>query len=109
MRAAKIMYKDEEAGILTQHDDASFTFSYHQKWIDDPTKPSISLTLPKNQRAFYSPYLFPVFFHLLPEGNNLDVVCFYNRLDKNDYFGILITAIRYDSIGAINAIKIENP
>ena len=29
MRNAKIFYKDEEACTLTQHDDGSFTFHYH--------------------------------------------------------------------------------
>jgi hypothetical protein len=29
MRKAKILYKDEEAGVLTQHDDGSFTFNYN--------------------------------------------------------------------------------
>ena len=29
MRIAKVLFKDEEAGVLTQYDDASFIFRYH--------------------------------------------------------------------------------
>jgi serine/threonine-protein kinase HipA len=47
MRQAKILYKDEEAGLLTQHDDASFTFRYHDTWMTDNKKSAISLSLPK--------------------------------------------------------------
>ena len=42
-----------EAGILIQHDDASFTFKYHNSWIKDNRKPSIGLTLPKNEKEFH--------------------------------------------------------
>ena len=29
MRQAIILFKEEEAGLLTQNDDGSFTFRYH--------------------------------------------------------------------------------
>jgi HipA-like protein len=32
MRKAKVLFKNEEAGILTQHDDGSFSFRYHDDW-----------------------------------------------------------------------------
>ena len=59
MRNAKILFKDEEAGILTQHDDASFSFRYHDVWLSDMNKQSISLTLPKFEQKFHSKFLFP--------------------------------------------------
>lgn len=61
MRKAEILFKNEEAGILTQHDDGSFSFRYHNNWVADRKKPSISLTLPKHEQAFHSKYLFPFF------------------------------------------------
>ena len=107
MRQAKILYKDEEAGILTQHDDGSFTFSYNDIWFTDNNKPSISLTLSKNKKEHYSKHLFSCFYNMLPEGSNKDVVCKYNRIDKDDYFGLLVTTAKTDAIGAIKVIKIE--
>ncbi len=107
MRKAKILFKDEEAGVLTQHDDGSFTFNYNNAWMADNNKPGISLTLPKTSQEFRSEFLFPFFFNMLPEGSNKQVVCKLNKIDKTDYFGLLITTAKYDSIGAVRVIKTE--
>ncbi len=61
MRKAKILYKNQDAGMLIQHDDGSFTFKYDNSWISDETKPAISLTLPKTQQEYHSGFLFPFF------------------------------------------------
>ena len=107
MRQAKILYKNIEAGILTQNDDASYNFEYNELWLNDSQKPSISLTLPKQKKAFYSKHLFSFFYNMLPEGTNKEVVCKYNRIDKDDYFSLLIITAKNDTIGAIRLIKIE--
>ena len=107
MRKAKVLFKNEEAGILTQHDDGSFLFRYHDAWIADNNKKSISLTLPKTGKEFHSTFLFPFFYNILPEGSNKQVVCKYNRIDHDDYFGLLMTTAKNDSIGAVRVIKIE--
>ncbi len=107
MRSAKVLFKDEEAGILTQGNDGAFTFRYHDQWLANTSKPSISLNLPKIEKEFYSKYLFPFFYNMLPEGSNKQAVCTLNRIEPDDYFGILMTTAKYDSIGAIRVIKIE--
>jgi serine/threonine-protein kinase HipA len=107
MRKAKILYKNQEAGILIQHDNGSFTFKYDNSWISDITQPAISLTLPKSQQEYHSDFLFPFFYNMLPEGSNKQIVCKLNRLDLNDDFGILLTTAKNDNIGAIKVIKIE--
>jgi len=107
MRKAKVLYKNEEAGLLTQHDDGSFTFRYYDNWMSDSRKSGISLTLPKSKQEYHSKSLFPFFFNMLPEGSNKQVVCKHSRIDKNDYFGLLITTAIHDSIGAVTVIKIE--
>ena len=107
MRKAKILYKNQEAGMLIQHDNGSFTFTYDNSWINDITQPAISLTLPKSQQEYHSDFLFPFFYNMLPEGSNKQIVCKLNRLDLNDYFGLLLTTARNDTIGAIKVIKIE--
>jgi len=107
MRKAKILYKDKEAGILIQHDNGSFTFKYANSWINDTSQPAISLTLPKSQQEYHSDFLFPFFYNMLPEGSNKQIVCKLNKLDLNDYFGLLLTTAKNDNIGAIKVIKIE--
>jgi HipA-like protein len=106
MRQAKVLYKDEAAGVLTQHNDASFTFSYDKAWRDQKDKPSVSLTLPKTKKIYHSKFLFPFFFNMLPEGTNKQVVCQYHKIDEDDYFGLLMITEKKDSIGAVNVIKI---
>lgn len=107
MRQAKILYKNKEAGILIQHDDGSFTFRYNDYWMNDASKPNISLTLPKQLQEYHSKNLFPFFYNMLPEGSNKQVVCKLNRIDLKDYFGLLVTTAKNDNIGAIRVVKIE--
>ncbi len=109
MRQAKIFFKEEEAGLLTQHDDGSFTYRYRDQWISNPEKPPISLTLPKTDQEYCSEHLFPFFFNMLPEGTNKQVVCRHMRIDKDDHFGLLLTTARHDTIGAVTVKKIERP
>ena len=108
MRQADVLYKNESAGLLTQLDNGSFVFRYHDYWFMDASKPAISLTLPKSQQEYTSDYLFPFFYNMLPEGSNKQTVCFELRIDTKDNFGILLNTARYDTIGAIKIKKIEN-
>lgn len=107
MRRAKILYKNQEAGVLTQHDDGSFTFKYDTLWFNDDSKPAVSLTLPKSQQEYHSEALFPFFYNMLPEGSNREIVCKLNRLDLSDYFGILLTTAGSDNIGAVRVVKMQ--
>ena len=45
---------------------------------------------------------------MLPEGSNKQVACKLNRIDREDYFGLLMTTAKNDSIGAVRIIKLEN-
>ncbi len=108
MRTAKVLFKDEEAGILTQHNDGSFTFRYHDSWLTNSNKPAICLTLPKAEKEFHAEFLFPYFYNILPEGVNKQVVCKLNRIDKEDHFGLLMLVAQNDSIGAVRVVKIGN-
>lgn len=106
MRNAKVLFKNEEAGTLTQHDDGSFSFRYHNEWVTDKNKQSISVTLPKIDGEFNSKFLFPFFYNMLPEGSNKQVACRLNRFDQDDYFGLLMATAKNDSIGAVRVVKI---
>ena len=76
-------------------------------WMADSEKNGISLTFPKSKKDFFSKTLFPFFYNMLPEGSNKQVICKQNRIDKNDYFGLLTTTAKNDSIGAVTVVKIE--
>ena len=45
---------------------------------------------------------------MLPEGANKQAICKQNRIDLDDYFGILLTVAQYDTIGAVRVIEVEN-
>ncbi|TKG91499.1 phosphatidylinositol kinase [Puteibacter caeruleilacunae] len=105
MRQAIVMYKEEEAGVLTQYDDGSFCFRYSDLWMADNEKPAISPTMPKTQQEVYSKFLFPFFFNMLPEGANKEVACGLLRIDADDYFGLLLAVAKVDTIGAVTVLE----
>lgn len=109
MRQANVLFKDDDAGTLTQHDDGTFTFRYEDSWIVDSNRPGISLTLPKKEHVFHSKFLFPFFYNMLPEGTNKQVVCKHHRIDLSDHLSLLMISAKYDSIGAVRVVKIEEP
>ena len=107
MRTGQVYYKNQLAGILSQLDDGSFNFSYDGQWLNDSSKPSISLTFPKNKIEFQSSTLFPFFVNLIPEGVNKRLICTKKRIDLDDYFGILLGVGGGDTIGAVKIIKMK--
>lgn len=107
MRKAEVFFKKEKAGLLEQHNNGTFTFTYLEDWLGDPNRPAISLTLPKAGSPFKSEYLFPFFYNMLPEGSNKQVACKLNKIDKNDHFGLLMTTANFDTIGAVTVVKSE--
>lgn len=107
MRQARVYFKGEEAGLLSQHDDGSFTYRYHDTWMANRDKPAISLTLPKTQQEYHADHLFPFFYHMLPEGINKQVICTYLRIDESDSFGLLLAVAGFDTIGAVTVQKIQ--
>jgi len=109
MRKAIVFYKREAAGELHQLDDGTFVFNYLDTWFNDVRKPAISLTLPKKQQEYKSAALFPFFFNMLPEGSNKQSVCFQNRIDEKDDFGLLLLIAVNDTIGAVTVEKMDNP
>ena len=108
MRSAKILYKNQEAGVLRQLDDGTFEFQYDANWLNDSSKPAISLTLPKKKETYRSEYLFSFFYNMLPEGTNKKAVCFNLRIDETDHFGILMATAKSDTIGAVRILPIDN-
>ena len=104
MRQATVLFKDEEAACLTQHDSGVFSFYYLESWLKDSSKPAIALAFPKTDQTFESDFLFPFFYNMLPEGSNRQVVCQLNRIDPDDALGVLMVTAKYDSIGAVRLL-----
>ena len=101
MRKAEIFRNKKLVGILTEENQQSYVFRYEDGWFQDVTKPAISLTLPKRQQEYRSPYLFPFFYNMLSEGVNKQLQCRQLQIDENDSFGLLIATAEFDTIGAI--------
>ncbi len=108
MRQASIVFKGQQAGILAQLDEGSFTFQYDPSWVHDWSKPPISLTLPKTEKLYHAAFLFPFFYNMLPEGTNKQAVCRLNRIDRDDHFGLLMVIAKNDTIGAVRVLEIDN-
>jgi HipA-like protein len=92
------------AGTLTALHRQLYVFRYDDKYYRDSGMPPISLTLPKTQQTYSSPFLFPFFFNMLSEGVNRKLQCTQWQIDEADHFSLLAATAQYDTIGAI-AVK----
>ncbi|MDR1881764.1 MAG: HipA N-terminal domain-containing protein [Prevotella sp.] len=101
MRNANVYVNEELAGILTENDNGSYTFSYVEQYFNDREKSAISLTFPKSQKEYHSKSLFPFFFNLLSEGVNKHIQVQKYKIDENDFFSLLLATAHEDTIGAI--------
>lgn len=108
MRLLDVYSNEIKAGTLVEEVPAkSYVFTYDKDYIAS-TYPAISLTLPKKDTAYKSMSLFPFFTNLLPEGANRRAVCKMNRIDEQDFFGMLMQTVGTDMIGAIHFKLVEN-
>jgi serine/threonine-protein kinase HipA len=104
MRIAKVYRNKEMIGELSKLDDASYRFRYDDAYFLNDAMPSISLTLPKTQQEYTSPYLFPFFFNMLSEGVNRKLQARQLRIDENDFFSLLCATASVDTIGPVRII-----
>jgi HipA-like protein len=107
MKRAKVFWKGELAGTLMEADRDTYIFKYYSTWLDDDTKPAISLTFPKTQQEFTSNHLFPFFYNMLSEGFNKESQCKTLQIDESDYFELLISTAHTDTIGAVTVKRFE--
>lgn len=107
MRRAEVLRNGVLAGLLAETDRSSYAFTYDTGYFSDPSKPPVSLTLPKNQLVHTSAYLFPCFYNILSEGTNREIQTRQLKIDNQDYFGLLLATAGYDTIGAITIHPIQ--
>jgi HipA-like protein len=108
MRKLAIYRNKEYAGTLTEETRDKYVFKYDDAYYSDTSKPAISLTLPKSQKEYYSPVLFPFFFNMLSEGVNRQLQSRLLKIDEQDNFGLLSATASYDTIGAVTVKPIES-
>jgi HipA-like protein len=101
MRSAEIYNNGVLAGVLTEENRKSYFFRYDEIYFNDSAKPALSLTLPKKQQEYRSPFLFPFFFNMLSEGVNRKLQNVRLKIDENDDFGLLLSTARYDTPGSV--------
>jgi len=108
MRKAAVFLNNLLAGYLTERDDSKYSFSYEENYFLDSKLPSISLTLPKDQKEYISESLFAFFYNMLSEGVNKKMQSRQFQLDENDAFGLLLKTAGSDTIGAVTVKEIIN-
>jgi len=106
MKKSEVYRNGILAGVLIQEKKDSYIFRYDDFYYNNPDKPAISLTLPKNNMEYYSKNLFPFFFNMLSEGINKRLQCRQLKIDKNDYFSLLLATAQHDTVGVITIVKI---
>ena len=70
MRKGMVYMNGIPAGVLTEVSPTEYLFRYEDAYYADAAMPAVSLTLPKTQQEYWSPYLFPFFSNMLSEGRN---------------------------------------
>ena len=101
MRKAAIYYKENLAGILTETDEGEYTFQYEEKYVQEHSKESISLTMPVIVKMYSEKRLFPFFEGLIPEGWLLDIASKNWKINPNDRMGLLLACCQ-NCIGAVS-------
>lgn len=102
-----VFYNGLLAGYLEKDDDGGYLFRYNNDYFNDPSLPSISLTLPKTKQVYHSDRMFSFFYGLLSEGINKDIQCRLLKIDENDDFTRLLQTAGDDTIGAVTVKAIE--
>jgi serine/threonine-protein kinase HipA len=106
MRQALVYYKDELAGIISEHDEG-YTFKYDVAYLENAHAKPISLTLPLTKEVYNSRVLFPFFDGLIPEGWLLNIAVNSWKINTKDRFGLLLKLCK-DCIGCVSVITEEN-
>ena len=100
---ATVLFDGKEAGKLTR-DDRGYSFRYLKGYLTDSKACPISTALPLTTKTFTSQRLFPFFESLVSEGWLLEIQSRTQRIDKTDYFTLLVENGE-DLVGAVSVVK----
>lgn len=108
MRQAAVYRNGLLAGTLSEENPQQYVFRYEDAYFMDSSKAALSVTLPKNQQEYHSPYLFPFFFNMLSEGVNRKLQSTQLRIDEEDHFGLLLATAQFDTVGAVTVKPLKH-
>ncbi|SKA13451.1 serine/threonine-protein kinase HipA [Chitinophaga eiseniae] len=106
MRKAKIYYKKDFAGYLTETDDGEYVFVYEDDYVQNHENQFLTFTMPVRREPYKDNRLFPFFEGLIPEGWLLEIASKNWKLNPNDRMGLLLACCQ-NCIGAVSVIPIE--
>lgn len=106
MRQAKVFYKDDFAGIITETDDGEYLFAYDKDYIKRFPKQFITFSMPVSEKVYKDNRLFPFFEGLIPEGWLLEIASKNWKINPNDRMGLLLSCCK-NCIGAVKIISIS--
>ena len=104
MRRARILYRDRQAGWLTEDEDG-YVFEYDADYLSRGGAEPVSLTLPLRAEPYKQNVLFAFFDGLIPEGWLLNITTKNWKLNPNDRMGLLIACCQ-DCIGAVGVVEV---
>lgn len=105
MRKAKIYYKEDLAGHLTETDDGDYLFQYEVDYVQNHKDQFLTFTMPVRTAPYKDKRLLPFFEGLIPEGWLLDIATKNWKLNANDRMGLLLACCQ-NCIGAVSVIAI---
>ena len=105
MRAARIYYKDIEAGKLTETDGGTYKFQYLPEYVAAYPDQFITFSMPVASHHYIDKRLFAFFEGLIPEGWLLDIASKNWKINPNDRMGLLLACCA-NCIGAVSVISI---
>ncbi|MDT8402645.1 MAG: HipA N-terminal domain-containing protein [Bacteroidales bacterium] len=105
MRQARVYYRDNFAGILTEQDEGEYIFQYDEQYRVEHPGDFITFTMPVTDRPYIDNRLFPFFEGLIPEGWLLDIASRNWKINPADRMGLLLACCR-DCIGAVSVVPI---
>lgn len=103
MRKAKVFNFGIYAGDLIELEKGK---KYQFNYTDGYDGSSISLTHPTKQREFTFDEFPPFFEGLLPEGIQLDALLRQTKIDRSDFFSILLITGK-DLVGSVTLEEVE--
>jgi serine/threonine-protein kinase HipA len=101
MRQAKILYKNNLAGFLTETDEGEYHFQYTDDYQRNHRNDFITFSMPVRKAEYKEKRLFSFFEGLIPEGWLLDIASKSWKLNPNDRMGLLL-ACCHNCIGAVH-------
>ncbi len=100
LRSLLVWWDQGLVGVLSLDADGDLSFSYDRNWIDDPSCPPISQSLPKGGGPFNRHHTRPFFAGLLPEDAQREAVAQNLGISKANDFRLL-EALGGDVAGAL--------